>query len=301
MKLSLKSLTAVTLIALSTITAQAITSQDIQKLYTATFDRVPDRAGVDYWLNSGLAIEEVAQSFFDQKEMQTKYPDGLPQEEFVKSVYQNLFNREPDSDGLNYWIKELNSENITLGNFILAVINGAKGDDITILNKKSQVSENFLNGEITEEEAKVALKAIGDESKDREALEVFIENSDILITPVDKARVRDKFNSGGLDLAKKEEAKIRDEKRIKEDLPKLEEELDATNYLTDEDKKSITKVLREKDINYAIQMLNELEEQRKSEVVVDVPPSEPSTSTTTSTLNTGGDTGGSGNGGGGGF
>jgi len=42
-------------------------------------------------------------------------------------------------------------------------------------------------------------------------------------------------------------------------------------------------------------MLNELEEQRKSEVVVDVPPSEPSTSTTTSTPNTEGDTGGSGN------
>ena len=181
MKLSLKSLTAVTLIALSTITAQAITSQDIQKLYTATFDRVPDRAGVDYWLNSGLAIEEVAQSFFDQKETQTKYPDGLPQEEFVKSVYQNLFTREPDGDGLNYWIKELNSGNITPSNFILAVINGAKGEDVDILEKKSQVSENFLNGEITEEEAKVALKAIGDESRGEDTqIQIELNNFDEL-------------------------------------------------------------------------------------------------------------------------
>ena len=302
---SIKSLTIATLITLSTVTAQAIvTDVEINKIYTATFDRIADKAGLDYWLNSGLTIEEIAQSFFDQDETREKYPDGLPQNEFVEAVYKNLFARTPDEDGLEYWIKELNSGNITPGNFILAVINGAKGDDITILNKKAQVSKDFLDGKITKEQAQEDLKNVittlkaeqakeAKEAQERADLEVFIENSDILITAIDKARVRDKFNKGGLDLAKAEEAKIRNEKRIKEDSPKLEEELDTTDYLTDEDKKSITKEFKENSLTSAIKMLNELEKKREDEVEV------PSTGggSTVSTPSTGSDTGGgSGNG-----
>lgn len=47
------------------------TDNNVAKLYVATFNRVPDSEGLDYWINnSGLTLEEIAQSFFDQEETQ---------------------------------------------------------------------------------------------------------------------------------------------------------------------------------------------------------------------------------------
>ena len=53
----------------------AVTREQVAELYVATFNRAPDAEGLDYWVNaSGLTIEGIAQSFFDQPETQAKYP-----------------------------------------------------------------------------------------------------------------------------------------------------------------------------------------------------------------------------------
>ena len=53
----------------------------------------------------------------------------------------NLFNRESEQAGLDYWVGELNSGRIAKSVFIQAVINGAQdtkefGNDATILANK---------------------------------------------------------------------------------------------------------------------------------------------------------------------
>jgi len=59
------------------IYAQEVTTDSITKLYVATFDRAPDKSGVDYWINSsGLSLEDIATSFFEQQETKAKYPNG---------------------------------------------------------------------------------------------------------------------------------------------------------------------------------------------------------------------------------
>ena len=124
----------------------AVTQAEVAKLYVATFNRAPDAAGLNYWTNSsGLSIEGIAQSFFDQSETQTLYPTSTSNNSFVTSVYDNLFNRTPDTAGLNYWVNELNNGNISKQNFILAVINGALGDDATILTNKQTVGLDFVS------------------------------------------------------------------------------------------------------------------------------------------------------------
>lgn len=126
----------------------AVTLAEVTKLYVATFNRAPDAAGINYWTNSGMSIENIAQSFFDQSETQTLYPSGIENSSFVTSVYDNLFNRAPDTDGLNYWVGELNNGNISKQNFILAVINGAQNTEIsqdgTILTNKQTVGLDFV-------------------------------------------------------------------------------------------------------------------------------------------------------------
>jgi len=123
-------------------------AKDITKLYIATFNRAPDSKGIRYWVSSNQPLNNIASSFFEQSETKALYPADKSVEEFVKAVYQNLFNRIPADDGLSYWSKEIKTGFISKSVFILALINGAKGDDITILNNKQSVGEYFLNKEL---------------------------------------------------------------------------------------------------------------------------------------------------------
>lgn len=101
------------------------TQEEVAKLYVTTFNRAPDRDGLDYWIDSGLSLSQIVQSFFDQLETRTLYPDGTSSSDFITSVYQNLFNRDPDTAGLNYWEAELNANILSKNRFIEAIINGA--------------------------------------------------------------------------------------------------------------------------------------------------------------------------------
>jgi len=84
------------------------TRENVAKLYVAFFGRAADALGLNYWVNgSGLSLEEISASFFDQAETQEKYPIELSKESFVATIYRNLFNREPDRTGLDYWVDEL--------------------------------------------------------------------------------------------------------------------------------------------------------------------------------------------------
>jgi len=124
--------------------AQETTKDNLTKLYIATFDRAPDIDGIEYWLESDLTLEEVAQSFFDQDETRNKYPTSLSTEDFVLAIYQNLFKRVPDTAGKEYWIGELDKGSISESLFILAIINGTQGDDALILTNKTEVGFYFM-------------------------------------------------------------------------------------------------------------------------------------------------------------
>ncbi len=134
----------------ATLNAQKPTIDSVTKLYVATFQRAPDSAGLEYWVyDSGLSLEGIASSFFDQPETKELYPNNYSTIDFIVSVYENLFNREPENEGLTYWYNELESGNIEKSAFILAVMNGAidteLGKDATILENKRKVGEYFAN------------------------------------------------------------------------------------------------------------------------------------------------------------
>jgi len=130
--------TAVGLMATG-VYAEVATQTNVTRLYIATFDRTPDIAGLNYWVgSSNLSLESIAQSFFDQEETKAKYPEGTTSTDFIDAIYTNLFQRSPDSAGSDYWVGELDSGSVSNSVFILAVVNGAIGDDATILQSKTQ-------------------------------------------------------------------------------------------------------------------------------------------------------------------
>jgi len=117
----------------------ATTREEITQVYVSTFNRAPDVKGLEYWYKTGLAIEEISASFFDQKETKDMYPTTMNNTVFVEAIYNNVFNHSPDKDGLDYWSGELDNKAISRANMILAIGNGAKGTDKTILDNKTEV------------------------------------------------------------------------------------------------------------------------------------------------------------------
>lgn len=127
--------------------SEAEITDKLMSLYIATFDRAPDISGLNYWkeeiVSGRMTIERVAESFFDQPETKNRYPNSMDIGKFINSIYLNVLGREPDSAGKNYWSGELISGQVKKQNFILAIINGAKGDDVTYLNNKKEIGEYF--------------------------------------------------------------------------------------------------------------------------------------------------------------
>jgi len=127
------------------LNATVPTDKSVTKLYIATFNRAPDRAGLDYWVKkSGLELENIARSFFDQEETKKLYPPGFSRADFIEAVYANLFQRKSDADGFDYWYDELSAKNIDNSVFILALIDGAKDNDKKLLQNKTEVGLSFI-------------------------------------------------------------------------------------------------------------------------------------------------------------
>ena len=118
---------------------------NVTKLYIATFGRAPESAGSVYWLyESKLNLEDIARSFFDQEETKGKYPEGFSNYDFIVSIYNHVYDRDPDQAGGDYWLEELESAKVEKALFILAVINGAIGDDALMLDKQTIAGVNFV-------------------------------------------------------------------------------------------------------------------------------------------------------------
>ncbi|MDQ1244620.1 MAG: hypothetical protein QG565_960, partial [Campylobacterota bacterium] len=88
------------------------------RFYSALFDRLPDDAGLNYWVNDiidavygggGHSIQDAAQSFTESEEFQNLYGESVNNYQFVNLLYQNILNREADLAGYDYWIAEINA------------------------------------------------------------------------------------------------------------------------------------------------------------------------------------------------
>jgi len=134
-------------------TAQLSSQQvfDITSLYIATFNRAPDALGIDYWgsrLFDGMKMTDIAKTFFSQSEAASLYPSTLDNTTFINKIYNNVLGRNPDSDGFNYWKKQLDTGVVTKDLFVLDVINGARSstgsmNDAALIKNKESVGAYY--------------------------------------------------------------------------------------------------------------------------------------------------------------
>jgi uncharacterized protein YebE (UPF0316 family) len=123
--------------------------EQITDLYVAYFNRAPDSEGLAYWFKTiytgEYSLRTIAERFTFEQEYLDAYPSGLVNRNFVEQIYLNLFDRNPDSGGWDWWTNELDTGHRQRSGFILDVIEGAYAptsgpEDRTLIDNKHDVS-----------------------------------------------------------------------------------------------------------------------------------------------------------------
>lgn len=93
----------------------------LYRTYSGALGRIPDQSGYDWWLNEinqgTRDLNRLAADFIWSQEFLGFFgaADGnsIDNADFVNHMYRNVFGREPDRGGFNYWVGELDSGNRT--------------------------------------------------------------------------------------------------------------------------------------------------------------------------------------------
>lgn len=143
------------------------------KLYLAAFLRAPEYSGYAYWidqLGAGQTIQQVAGTVFSLEGVLAIYPEALSNTDFVSRIYQNVFGKTGDTDGIFYWRNHL-FQGVSRGELVLNMINaGLNTPDTTpgkayIANRYTAAQyaveqQQMLSGEITPEALLAAMTSV---------------------------------------------------------------------------------------------------------------------------------------------
>ncbi|WP_296188686.1 DUF4214 domain-containing protein [Pseudomonas sp. UBA1879] len=143
----------------------AITTAQIQQLYVAYLGRAADKAGLDYWADqlntvpAKLTLDDLRANFVNEQPEYKAIYGGLTREDAVVKIYNNLFGRAPDADGLAYWTTG-GGASVNADLLLTAFVNGAASADAQVVANKVLVSEVYTStaaGQYTAADAKAVI------------------------------------------------------------------------------------------------------------------------------------------------
>lgn len=146
-----------------------VSSSDLSfftEMYITYFNRAPDAEGLFYWgsrLSEGMSLQDIAKTFFALDEAAAVY-GGKSNSDLVDTVYKNFLGREAEAGGKKFWTGELDSGKVQKGEFLLAIINGAKAptslpSDANYIKNKADIGTYFsvIKGMGNADNAKAAM------------------------------------------------------------------------------------------------------------------------------------------------
>ena len=144
----------------------ALTESQIQELYIAYFGRPADVEGKAYWSGSSTGISTVlgfAANMHSQSEFQDAYGSKKTATQ-VNQIYQNLFSRDADAAGLEYWTGQIANGSLKLAEIAVHLIWAAKNNtggsaDKTALENKVAAATEFTTDVAADATAQLAYTA----------------------------------------------------------------------------------------------------------------------------------------------
>ncbi len=116
----------------------------IQGVYLALFGRPADPLGLAFFnaaTSNGANLTAIG-DLAATAEYQTRFT-GQSNAQIVTSIFQSLFNREPDLPGLTFFVNALNNKTLNINNIAIAIYDGAQGADKTIRDLKEAAANAF--------------------------------------------------------------------------------------------------------------------------------------------------------------
>ena len=124
---------------------------NVMRAYVAYYGRPADSSGLAYWANrmvlEGGSLDSIIADFGVSKEFTDRY-GSLTRTDLVKGIYRQLFGRDPETAGLNYYVGELTAGRRTLQTIALDVLFGAQNEDATIVANRLAAAKNFTSGSV---------------------------------------------------------------------------------------------------------------------------------------------------------
>lgn len=128
------------------MTMTSIFDTAITSLYLAYYGRPADSAGLAFWsqqlAQSNGDIAVISSAFGESAEAQS-YFTSTDVAGRITQIYQEMFGRAPEAEGLGYWRAAVDAGHCSLTDVALAVMQGAQGTDLTLANARSVASEAF--------------------------------------------------------------------------------------------------------------------------------------------------------------
>lgn len=127
----------------------ALYLDQVQEVYIAYYQRPADPAGMVWWAGrlaeSGGNLTAIIDAFANSQESRDLYGEinAGTVGSVIASMYQALFNRDPDPVGLDFYTSGFNAGTFTPGTIALNILDGAINDDAYAIDNKRRASNLF--------------------------------------------------------------------------------------------------------------------------------------------------------------
>jgi hypothetical protein len=118
----------------------------VNSFYLAFYGRPADPAGLHFWSqqlqNSNGDFGAIVDAFANSQEAQVRFGSDDTTAR-VTEIYQQLFNRAPDAEGMAFWLKAIDNGDASIADVALSVVNGAQGSDAQLVTLRQQAMDQF--------------------------------------------------------------------------------------------------------------------------------------------------------------
>ena len=119
----------------------------VQKIYIAFYSRPADPVGLSYWADvlntNGGNLAGMIDSFATSSEATALY-EGQGTNTKINSIYNALFGRDGDVEGITFYANEISAGRMTIGAVGINILNGAQaGVDLDAVNAKVDYCTSF--------------------------------------------------------------------------------------------------------------------------------------------------------------
>ena len=126
-------------------------TESVQRLYVAYFNRPADKVSLAVYesllpadrLATQAELESIADTYFSPSTEYSALYDGMTSAQTVDKLYENIFGRNAEVDGLLYWAAELASGRETVAGLALQLSYSAQGTDATTVNNRIEAATTF--------------------------------------------------------------------------------------------------------------------------------------------------------------